>query len=78
MYTPHEEPMADEPAQRLLSLGMRSLQQKDSRQEDHATRQKAADRWEAQMEEDSNRRRLGHKASGSGRTLYLAAGGLWL
>jgi hypothetical protein len=27
MYALHEEPMADEPAQRLLSRGMKSLQQ---------------------------------------------------
>ena len=37
MYTPHGEPMAEEPAQRLLSPGMGSLQQEDSKQEDHAT-----------------------------------------
>ena len=37
MYTPHGEPMAEEPAQRQLSPGMESLQQEDSKQEDHAT-----------------------------------------
>ena len=69
MYTPHEEPRADEPAQTLMSPSMRKTAAARRRQEDHADCR--------EIGRGRGRPEGGLWSMKTETPMYLVAGGLW-